>query len=225
MGGHVRGGRRGAGRGGAIGVERRPRPEPFGLGWPNVISIVRLLLLPVIVLLLLRETDGTDVAAAAVFAVGAFTDRLDGYLARRFDQRTATGAWLDPLSDKIFVVVPAIALSMLDRVPLVGDGGLRGARGRRHGAPVAARPSGTRLDAGVGTGEGQDLVPAVGGGRRDAAAPRMARGGGDRPHPPRRRAHDLHRRRVLPHDAAPRGPRRCGPRSSPSGPSCCSARS
>jgi CDP-diacylglycerol--glycerol-3-phosphate 3-phosphatidyltransferase len=94
-----------------------PRPEPFGLGWPNVISIVRLLLLPIIVLLLLRETDATDVAAAAVFAVGAFTDRLDGYLARRFDQRTATGAWLDPLSDKIYVVVPAVALSMLGRFP------------------------------------------------------------------------------------------------------------
>jgi CDP-diacylglycerol--glycerol-3-phosphate 3-phosphatidyltransferase len=94
-----------------------PRPEPFGLGWPNVISIVRLLLLPIIVLLLLRETDAADVAAASVFAVGAFTDRLDGYLARRFDQRTATGAWLDPLSDKIYVVVPEIALSMLGRFP------------------------------------------------------------------------------------------------------------
>jgi CDP-diacylglycerol--glycerol-3-phosphate 3-phosphatidyltransferase len=98
-------------------VSEHARPEPFGLGWPNVISIVRMLLLPVIVVLLNRETDATDVAAAAVFAIGGMSDGLDGYLARRFDQRTATGAWLDPLSDKVFVIVPAIALSMLGRFP------------------------------------------------------------------------------------------------------------
>ncbi len=98
-------------------MSERVRLEPFGLGWPNVISIVRMLLLPVIVLLLNLETDATDVAAAAVFALGGFSDGLDGYLARRFDQRTSTGAWLDPLSDKVFVVVPAIALSMLGRFP------------------------------------------------------------------------------------------------------------
>lgn len=74
-------------------------------------------MLPPIVLLLWQGTDASGIAAAALFALGGLTDRLDGYLARRFDQRTATGAWLDPLSDKVFVVVPAIALSMLDRFP------------------------------------------------------------------------------------------------------------
>lgn len=99
------------------GVGDRTRPEPFGLGWPNVVSIARMLLLPPIVVLLWRDTDMTNVLAAALFAVGGLTDRLDGYLARRFDQRTATGAWLDPLADKIFVVVPAVALSLLGRFP------------------------------------------------------------------------------------------------------------
>jgi CDP-diacylglycerol--glycerol-3-phosphate 3-phosphatidyltransferase len=82
-----------------------------------VISLARILLLPPIVLLLWEGTDAAGVLAAALFAIGGISDRLDGYLARRFDQRTATGAWLDPLSDKVFVIVPAVALSVLDRFP------------------------------------------------------------------------------------------------------------
>ena len=163
--------------GGAIGVTGGPRPEPFGLGWPNVISIVRLLLLPIIVLLLLRETDAADVAAASVFAVGAFTDRLDGYLARRFDQRTATGAWLDPLSDKIYVVVPAIALSMLGRFPWWVTVGVRRPGGR--GDVCCAGGSTSRAACRCRRRGRRRLktVVAAGGGRRcDAAAPRVARG-------------------------------------------------
>jgi CDP-diacylglycerol--glycerol-3-phosphate 3-phosphatidyltransferase len=56
--------------------------------------------------------------AAAVFVVGAATDRLDGYLARRFASATRTGAWLDPLADKLFVLAPVVALTAVDRFPL-----------------------------------------------------------------------------------------------------------
>jgi CDP-diacylglycerol---glycerol-3-phosphate 3-phosphatidyltransferase len=55
---------------------------------------------------------------AAVFVVGAATDRLDGYLARRFASATRTGAWLDPLADKLFVLAPVVALTAVDRFPL-----------------------------------------------------------------------------------------------------------
>lgn len=56
--------------------------------------------------------------AAVVFVVGAATDRLDGYLARRFASATRTGAWLDPLADKLFVLAPVVALTAVDRFPL-----------------------------------------------------------------------------------------------------------
>ncbi len=53
-----------------------------------------------------------------MFVVGAATDRLDGYLARRFASATRTGAWLDPLADKLFVLAPVVALTAIDRFPL-----------------------------------------------------------------------------------------------------------
>ena len=64
------------------------------------------------------RTHRTAVAAAAVFAVGAATDGLDGYLARRFGTKTAAGQWLDPLADKLLVVAAVVALVAVDRFPL-----------------------------------------------------------------------------------------------------------
>jgi CDP-diacylglycerol--glycerol-3-phosphate 3-phosphatidyltransferase len=94
------------------------RPQPLGLGWPNLISVIRILLIPVIVWLVLRDDEAaTAWFATALYAIGGLSDGLDGYLARRHDMKTATGAWLDPLSDKIFVVAPAIALSAVGEFP------------------------------------------------------------------------------------------------------------
>jgi CDP-diacylglycerol--glycerol-3-phosphate 3-phosphatidyltransferase len=93
------------------------RLDPFGFGWPNVVSVVRLLLLPVIVWLLIRRSDAASWLAVGLFAVGALSDGLDGYLARRHAMKTTTGAWLDPLSDKVFVAVPAVVLSGLGEFP------------------------------------------------------------------------------------------------------------
>lgn len=95
----------------------RENLHPFGLGWPNLISGVRIALIPVIVLLLLRETDTADAWALGVFLLGAATDFVDGYLARRHAMTTATGAWLDPLSDKLLVAVPAAVLVAQGRFP------------------------------------------------------------------------------------------------------------
>lgn len=85
--------------------------RPLGLGWPNVISALRALLVPVVVLLIVADTRSASVAAAVVFALGAASDLLDGYLARRHSMKTATGAWLDPLSDKLLVSVPIVVLA------------------------------------------------------------------------------------------------------------------
>jgi CDP-diacylglycerol---glycerol-3-phosphate 3-phosphatidyltransferase len=91
--------------------------RPLGLGWPNVLSIGRILLIPVVVLLTALDRPDARWLAVAVFAVGAVSDLVDGYLARRHSMTTSVGAWLDPLSDKLFVIVPTIALSLLAEFP------------------------------------------------------------------------------------------------------------
>jgi CDP-diacylglycerol---glycerol-3-phosphate 3-phosphatidyltransferase len=98
-------------------MNEAPRHDPFGFGWPNVISVVRILLIPAIVALIVRDTDAARWLAAAIFTLGAASDFLDGYLARRHQMTTATGAWLDPLSDKLLVAVPAIVLSLRGEFP------------------------------------------------------------------------------------------------------------
>ena len=98
-------------------MSETPRHDPFGFGWPNVVSVVRILLIPAIVFLIVRDTDAALWLAAAIFTIGAASDFLDGYLARRHQMKTATGAWLDPLSDKLFVAIPAIVLSIRGAFP------------------------------------------------------------------------------------------------------------
>ncbi len=103
--------------GGAVSAEPRVRLQPLGLGWPNLISVIRVGLIPVIVAFVFRETSAASWIAVGLYLVGSLSDGLDGYLARRYDLKTATGAWLDPLSDKIFVVVPAAVLSAIGQFP------------------------------------------------------------------------------------------------------------
>ncbi len=91
--------------------------KPLGVGWPNLISIGRIVLLPVIVALIRADSRAAAIAAATVFVIGAASDFLDGYLARRHDMTTTTGAWLDPLSDKLFVAVPIAVLAVDGRFP------------------------------------------------------------------------------------------------------------
>lgn len=78
---------------------------------------MRILLAPVLVVLILSEDDTAATIAAAVFVFGAFTDGLDGYLARRYAGSTKIGQWLDPLADKILVSAPIIALSAIGEFP------------------------------------------------------------------------------------------------------------
>ena len=91
--------------------------RPLGLGWPNVLSIGRIALIPIVVLLLEAERAETRWLALAVFVVGALSDLADGYLARRHSMTTSVGAWLDPLSDKLFVILPAVVLSLREEFP------------------------------------------------------------------------------------------------------------
>ncbi len=92
--------------------------KPFGLGWPNVISIVRIAAVPVLVWLLVADAHPARFAAASLFAGAAATDVLDGYLARRHRMTTRTGQWLDPVSDKLLVVVPMLVLAARGDFPV-----------------------------------------------------------------------------------------------------------
>jgi CDP-diacylglycerol--glycerol-3-phosphate 3-phosphatidyltransferase len=98
-------------------VSQDGRHDPFGFGWPNVVSVVRIALIPVIAWLIVHDTEPARWAATVIFTIGAASDFLDGYLARRHGMTTATGAWLDPLSDKLFVTIPAIVLSLRGEFP------------------------------------------------------------------------------------------------------------
>jgi CDP-diacylglycerol--glycerol-3-phosphate 3-phosphatidyltransferase len=88
----------------------------FPLNVPNVLTVLRILAVPVLVVALLGETPDGDVIAAVVFALAAATDGLDGYIARRRREVTTFGKLMDPLADKLLVVAALVALVSLDRL-------------------------------------------------------------------------------------------------------------
>lgn len=85
---------------------------------PNVLTWLRILAIPLVVLLFLFGSENprgmADPAAGLVFAVAAITDSLDGYLARRLNQITPLGAFLDPVADKLIVTVALILIVSRD---------------------------------------------------------------------------------------------------------------
>jgi CDP-diacylglycerol--glycerol-3-phosphate 3-phosphatidyltransferase len=88
----------------------------FPLNVPNVLTVLRILAVPVLVVALLGETPDGDVIAAVVFALAALTDGLDGYIARRQQSVTNFGKLMDPLADKLLVVAALVSLVSLDRL-------------------------------------------------------------------------------------------------------------
>ena len=88
----------------------------FPLNIPNALTLFRILLVPVLVVALLDATDDAQWLAAGVFALAAFTDGLDGYLARSRRWETTFGKIMDPIADKLLVAAALISLVSLDRV-------------------------------------------------------------------------------------------------------------
>jgi cardiolipin synthase len=86
--------------------------EPI-LGFPNQLTILRMVAAPVFVALTL---DGHLRAAVVVFILAGLTDAFDGLIARYYKQRTALGAILDPLADKLLLGSAFVALSFADEV-------------------------------------------------------------------------------------------------------------
>src|SRR5689334_5326384 len=86
------------------------------LNVPNVLTVVRILLVPVLVVALLEKTGGGDLLAAIVFATASLTDAIDGYLARSRNWVTTFGKLMDPIADKLLIVAALIALVSLGRL-------------------------------------------------------------------------------------------------------------
>ena len=82
---------------------------------PNVLSVVRILLIAPIAWALLRREL---LAAAAIFAVAAASDAADGFLARRYGWQSELGGILDPMADKLLLISVFITLSVMQLVPL-----------------------------------------------------------------------------------------------------------
>jgi CDP-diacylglycerol--glycerol-3-phosphate 3-phosphatidyltransferase len=88
----------------------------FPLNVPNALTVVRILLVPVLVVALLQATPHGSWVAAAVFALAAVTDTLDGYLARSRRSITTFGKVMDPIADKLLIAAALISLVSLNRV-------------------------------------------------------------------------------------------------------------
>jgi CDP-diacylglycerol--glycerol-3-phosphate 3-phosphatidyltransferase len=77
---------------------------------PNILTLIRILMIPVFVVVFYLPWEGKHFAAATIFAIAAATDWLDGYLARKLDQFTPFGAFLDPVADKLIVSAALLVL-------------------------------------------------------------------------------------------------------------------
>ncbi len=127
---------------------------------PNLITVLRICLVPVIIKLMLSEHY---MAALWLFTAAGVSDALDGYIARRFDMRTTLGATLDPLADKILIIASVISLCRLGLLPvwlavvvvcrdLVIAGGAiawRYAIGRLHMDPLISSKINTFMQVGM----------------------------------------------------------------------------
>ena len=78
---------------------------------PNKLSFMRVLLVPVLVGVYYLETDFFLMFLAPIFVIAAFTDFLDGYIARKYNLVTTFGKFIDPLADKLIVMAALLVLN------------------------------------------------------------------------------------------------------------------
>ncbi len=107
-------------------MSAEPRPSPKkrrttiredAINLPNLLTFLRILLIPVVLVLMARGTPRANFWAAMVYAVTAITDFLDGWLARKRGLISVLGKFLDPLADKLLVMAVLIFMVHLGRVP------------------------------------------------------------------------------------------------------------
>ena len=94
------------------------------LNVPNVVTLSRIVLIPLLIGIYYFPEDwlswqGKNLTSTAVFIFAGITDWLDGFLARRLNQMSAFGAFLDPVADKLIVVAALLALLYLARIDMI----------------------------------------------------------------------------------------------------------
>ena len=92
---------------------------------PTLLTLFRIVLIPIMVLVFYAPFRGANIAASAIFIAAALTDWLDGWIARRYGLHSAFGEFLDPVADKLMVAVtlflivqdnPTVPLAMMSAV-------------------------------------------------------------------------------------------------------------
>ena len=81
---------------------------------PNILSLIRIILTPLFIILLFDDFKMAKVFALLVFAIAAITDAYDGHLARKYNQITPVGKFLDPVADKILVLSAFISFAFIN---------------------------------------------------------------------------------------------------------------
>lgn len=84
---------------------------------PNILTLVRIALIPLFIVVYYLPWEWSHFASAAIFGLAALTDWVDGFLARKLDQVTAFGAFLDPVADKLIVVAAIVLLLEVHSTP------------------------------------------------------------------------------------------------------------
>lgn len=89
------------------------------MNWPNRLTILRICMIPVFILFLLSNLGGElhNEIAGILFIAASLTDTLDGYLARKNNEITVFGKFMDPLADKLLVCSALICLTELGQIP------------------------------------------------------------------------------------------------------------
>jgi CDP-diacylglycerol--glycerol-3-phosphate 3-phosphatidyltransferase len=89
------------------------------LNLPTLLTLLRIALIPVFVGVFFMPIHGAHLFSTALFGLAAFTDWLDGYLARRLGQTSAFGAFLDPVADKLMVAAALVLLVQAMPTPVM----------------------------------------------------------------------------------------------------------
>jgi len=100
-----------------IRAARRRSIREDAVNLPNLLTMLRIVLIPVALFLIVDGTPQATFMAAMVYAVSAITDFLDGWLARRMGLTSVLGKFLDPLADKLLVISSLVAMVAMGHVP------------------------------------------------------------------------------------------------------------
>ena len=84
---------------------------------PNIISFSRIAIAPLFLFFFLSEKNDLVILSAPIFLIGALSDWLDGWIARKYNQSSKWGIFIDPLADKILILSAFVAFVYVDIIP------------------------------------------------------------------------------------------------------------